>query len=147
MTNMIKTPLGQYINPDKIYAIYIAENGLLQQVGQPPKTIETIPSTGFWIETIYTDNSKQTLSLDYETKEEAQKELDNMMGPAPGNYFNSDYIKSSDTTLKRTVDDNSYKELFYYCKEWHTAINGSNNKLKSFNSFTEAFKDFNSPDI
>lgn len=99
MTNMIKTPLGQYINKDEIEIIYVIGNGytIAVKTGVPSLTrniIEDKPTTAYIIEARYKSGNKQTLSPEYKTKEEAQKELDNMMSHAP-NYsgINKDLIK------------------------------------------------------
>ena len=85
---MIKTPSGQYINPDDISCAYLElfpykhkETGQLYKDYDLPVYMESQWFKGFAIEvTLKSQKDKLTASYAYETKEQAQAELDKMMG-------------------------------------------------------------------
>lgn len=142
---MIRTPLGQYINENQIYNIHLVGDGYIVQSGSPPKIIQTIPDTKFWLQVTYLDNSKQKISKEYETKEEAQKELDKMMDYAPDTISKEWKLTQQDIARNKLIvrkqDDNNenWKAIYLHFVKW-AVVNSGNTSY--YETFEEAFKEF-----
>jgi len=150
---MIKTPSGQYINPDDISCAYLElfpykhkETGQLYKDFDLPVYMESQWFKGFAIEvTLRSQKDKLTASYAYESKEQAQNELDKMMGNVPTtDIISKEYLARHKLILKQMNEDcDKSKELQFYFTKWRVTIDNDSNKTEYYDNFDNAFKIFN----